>query len=182
MSWAPDGRLLVYLVRETGPKLWALPLAGEGKAFALLRGELTGTHGQVSPDGRWLAYHSNETGRDEIYVRPFPSGSGKSQVSTDGGAFARWAATGRELFYMSRASNGSMMVVDVNGTGSTFDAGVPRRLFETEYINLPHTWNYHTYAVSPDGQRFLIPRPAGQAASASSSPIAVFLNWKPGAR
>lgn len=171
---------------KTTNDLWVLPLAGDSKPSPLLHMPFAESHGQISPDGKWLVYRSNETSRDELYVQPFPSGAGKWQISTSGGTFPRWRRDGRELLYMSQASGGKMMAVDVKSSGSTFEAGTPKELFDSPYINLPHAGNgagatpYHTYVVSADGQRFLIPHPQSSNASNLPMPIAVVENWAAG--
>lgn len=138
-------------------------------------------HGQISPDGKWLAYESNETGRTEVYVQPFPQGTSKWQVSTNGGTFSRWRRDGRELFYMSQNSRGKMMAVDVKSSGSAFEAGAPKELFDSGFVGAAHSGGpYHTYAVSPDGQRFLIPRSASNDQQTTAAPIVVVLNWLEG--
>jgi len=135
---------------------------------------------QVSPDGKWLAYQSNETGEGQIYVRPFPTGSGKWQMSTSGGFAPRWRGDGRELFYLDPQYK--LFAVSVQFNSSAVEAGVPKPLFDSGYVTLnshgaqPH----HAYAVLADGQRFLIPRPATNRAPDSSAPIAVVLNWAQG--
>jgi Tol biopolymer transport system component len=187
-SWSPDGRAIVYseVHPKTGSDLWMLSLSkGEGaetkKPIALHRTTFNENFAQISPDGKSLAYTSNETGGPEIYVQPFPTGSGKWQVSTTGGIFPRWRRDGRELFYLDRLTNGKMLAVDVNGTGSTLAVGSPKDLFDSGYINLGHTGPYHPLAVSADGQRFLIPRPETVASTdAFAAPIAVVLNWDEG--
>jgi Tol biopolymer transport system component len=184
VSWSPDGRSIVYSVvnPKTATDQWMLPLSGDRKPVPLLQTPFQESHGQISPDGKWLAYYSNETGRTEVYVQPFPQGTGKWQVSTNGGQFPRWRHDGRELFYMSQGSRGKMMAVDVKSSGSAFEAGAPKELFDSLYMNLPHGSGgpYSTYAVSPDGQRFLIPRPASNDQSATAAPIVVVLNWLEG--
>jgi hypothetical protein len=163
-----------------------LPLAGprestaDRKPVPLVHGPLAEDHGQVSPDGKWLAYQSNETGRFEIYIQPFPTGAGRWPISTSGGQFPRWRRDGRELFYMDRTSGGKIFAVDVNAVGLALVAGAPKALFDSGYINLNAGGTYHTFAVSADGQRFLIPRPPAGAADAAASPIAVVLNWAAG--
>ena len=179
MSWSPDRRFLVYWV--PGPKtagdLWVMSLTGDKKPSPLLQTPFNEGHGQISPNGKWIAYTSNETRRQEIYVRPFPSGDGVWPISVNGGTFARWRPDGTELFYMSATSLGKLMSVKVNPAGPTFEYGEPTALFDSGYVNFTHGLNYHTYAVSPDGQRFLIPRPEGAEEGAASTPITVVVNW-----
>jgi hypothetical protein len=126
-----------------------------------------------------VAFHSDESGINQVFVKPFPSGSGKWQASTSGGIFSRWRRDGRELFFMENSDFGRMMSVDVKFHGDSVEFGQPRPLFDTRYVNVTHGTNYHTYAVSPDGQRFLVPRPlsALRDDSATQAPISVALNW-----
>ena len=154
MSWSPDGQYIVYWV--PGNIQWILPLTGDRKPFQLSAGPTS--HAQISPDGKWIAYNSF-FGRAEIYVKPFPKGSGEVRVSKDGGVFARWRGDGKEIYYLSAGSSGQMMAVDITVNGSTIQAGTPRALFDSGYVNLNHSTNYHVFAVNRDGQRFLIPRP-----------------------
>ena len=181
MSWSPNGRSIVYEVLDpkTRTDLWVLPLTGDRKAVPLLHTPFDESHGQISPDGKWLAYYSNETGQAEVYVQPFPAGAGKWQVSTSGGVFPRWRGDGRELFYMDKGSGGKLIAVEIKSSGSIFEAATPRELFDTAYINLFHPGPYHTYAVSADGQRVLIPRPAN-ASEEIAAPIAVVVIWHSG--
>jgi Tol biopolymer transport system component len=146
----------------------------------LLHTPFNESHGQISPDGKQLAYYSNETGRNEVYVQPFPGGAGKWQVSTNGGVFPRWRRDGRELFYMSQTSGGKIIAVDVRSSGASFEPGPPKDLFDSPYINLSHTGPYHTFAVSADGQRFLIPHPPSNDAASVTMPIVVVENWAAG--
>jgi Tol biopolymer transport system component len=154
MSWSPDGKYIVYWV--PGNIQWILPLTGDRKPFQLSDGPTT--HAQISPDGKWVAYNSFVS-RAEIYVKPFPTGSGEVHVSKDGGVFARWRGDGKELYYLSGMSSGQMMAVDISVNGSKLQAGAPHALFDSGYLNLNHPTNYHVFAVTRDGQRFLIPRP-----------------------
>ncbi len=180
VSWSPDGNSIVYEVTGPGTNgdLWVLPLSGDRKPFPLLHTPFAESHAQISPDGKWFAYQSNESSRQEVYVQPFPSGSGKWQVSTNGGYFPRWRRDGHELFYMSQTSAGKMMAVDIRSSGSTFENGTPRDLFDSPYTNLQHAggFRYHPYAVSADGKRFLIPYSPSSDAANLTVPIAVVEN------
>jgi dipeptidyl aminopeptidase/acylaminoacyl peptidase len=180
MAWSRDGKSVVYWVQDpkTGGDQWVLPLGAEKKPLPLLQTQFQEGHPQIAPNGKWIAYQSNESGRAEIYVRPFPGGDGKWQVSTAGGTFMRWRADSAELFYLTAGSLGKLMSVNVNTAGPTFEYGDPIELFDSGYINFQHGLNYHTYAVSPDGQRFLIPRPeSALEGDAPPAPITVVTNW-----
>ena len=170
MSWSPDGKLLVFWVNDpkTRGDVWMIPVQGDRKPVPLLQTAADETLAQVSPDGKWMAYQSDETGMYQIYVRPFPEGSGnKSQVSADGAPalWPRWRGDGKELFFVSAPN---MVATDIRVTGSSIQPGVPQALFPL--VNNPsfagHGPAYHRYGVTPDGQRFLIPQPqTGLAAS-----------------
>jgi serine/threonine protein kinase/Tol biopolymer transport system component len=182
MSWSGAINTILFYVSD--PKnandVWALPLTGDRKPFPVLQTSFAEAHPQISPDGKWLAYTSNETGINQVYVQSFPPGHGKWQISNNGGQFSRWRADGKELFYMERGSYGKIMVVAVHATASTFEFSEPRPLFDSGYLNNApgHTGNYNTFDVSADGQRFLIPRPDPANSDAlASSPITVVLNW-----
>jgi hypothetical protein len=126
---------------------------------------------QFSPDGRWLAYVSNESGHYEVYVQPYPGPGGKLQISTDGGAEPLWNPNGRELFYRS---GNKMIVVDIT-TQPNFSAGKPKVLFAGQYQPSPSPVPNANYDVSPDGQRFLMLKPGGQDQAATQ--LNVVLNW-----
>jgi Tol biopolymer transport system component len=160
MSWSPDGQTLVYWT--SGPKTqgdaWALPLRGEKKPFPILNSGADERHPQISPDGRWIAYSSNETGRSEVYVQPFPEGT-KIQISLNGGVYPRWSNGGKEVVFMNLISVGNVMASTVHVTGSAIQRDDPKILFQTGYFNSPHAaGQYLPYAVSADGQRFLLPQ------------------------
>jgi Tol biopolymer transport system component len=182
VSWSPDGQSIVYSVLDprSFADQWMLPLSGDRKPVPLIHTPFLESHGQISPDGKWIAYYSNETGRPEVYVQSFPQGTGKWQISTTGGLFPRWRRDGRELFYMSQSSRGKMMAVDVKSSGAAFEASSPKELFDPGYVNLGHSGGgpYHTYAVSPDGQRFLIARSPSTDQQTTATPIVVVLNWQ----
>jgi eukaryotic-like serine/threonine-protein kinase len=181
VSWASDGRSIVLGVSDptTSQDIWVLQLSGERRAVPWLHTRFRENQGQISPDGRSLAYHSQESGPYEVFVRPFPSGSGQSQVSTNGGGFPMWRADGRERFYLSR-NLGSLFSVAVTSTGSTI--GKETELFESRFAsyNLGAGQPYSNYAISGDGQRILVARPT--ATEVVSAPIAVVVNWIDGVR
>jgi eukaryotic-like serine/threonine-protein kinase len=181
MSWSAAVNTVLFLLTDpkTGGDIWALPLNGDRKPFPLLQTTFNESHPQISPDGKWFAYESNETGRAEVYVQSFPPGRGKWQISSSGGAFARWRPDGKELFYMSAMSYGKIVGVSVQATGLTFEFSAPHPLFDSGYLNaVPGPGPYNTFDVSSDGQRFLIPRPVGtDTAALANSPINVVLNW-----
>jgi Tol biopolymer transport system component len=164
VSWSPDGKLLAFTDESptTALDIWILRVEGERKPLPFIRTPFSEEGAAFSPDGRWLAYSSNEPGRTEVYVQPFPGPGGKHLISTEGGGGPRWARNGRELFY----SNGNkMMVVDIQ-TEPTFTAGKPRLLFEGQYGG----WD-----VAPDGQRFLMIQSVEPEQPATQ--INVVLNW-----
>ncbi|MBZ5662512.1 MAG: protein kinase [Acidobacteriia bacterium] len=177
-SWSPDGQLLAFIQINptTGYDIWVLrmddPSTGSGqvrKAQPFLQTPFNEGAPRFSPDGRWLAYTSDESGRNEIYVQPYPGPGGKSQISTDGGTEPVWNPNGRELFYRS---GDKMMAVEI-ATQPGFAAGKARMLFEGQYVPTPAT--FPNYDVSPDGQRFLMLKAAEQATAPNQ--INVVLNW-----
>src|SRR5262249_40621883 len=154
----------------TGWDLWALPLTGDRKPIAVANGPFEERNGQFSPDGRWVAYQSNDTGSFEIYVQPFPGPGGKWKVSTAGGTDPRWRADGQELFFI--APDAKLMGASIRMSGSSFGAGSPTALFQTRIVT---AGNFkHEYDVSSDG-RFLVNTILDDAAP----PITLLLNWKP---
>jgi len=171
MSWSPDGQLLVFveISPTTGYDIWVLRLS-DHKAQPFLRTSFNESVPRFSPDGHWLAYISNETGRWEIYVQPYPGPGGKWQISTEGGTEPVWNPNGREVFYRS---GDKMMAVDIT-TRPSFEAGKPRVLFEGSYE--PPLGTTTNYDVSHDGQRFLMIRRVEQAEAAPTQ-INVVLNW-----
>ena len=157
---------------KTGTDLWVLPLSGEQKPFPFLQTEFTEGWARFSPDGKWIAYSSNESGTWQVYVQSFPASGGKWMISTDGGAQPQWRRDGKELFYIS--SNRKLMAVDVKGNGSTFEAGVPKALFDLRLQTpaLPGPRNF--YIAAANGQRFLV---VSASEERISTPTTVVLNW-----
>jgi len=170
-SWSPDGKLLAFneITPSRGIGVSVLRLS-DRKAQPILQTPFNESAPRFSPDGRWLAYVSDESGRYEIYVQPYPGPGGKWQISTEGGTEPAWNSNGRELFYRS---GDKMMAVDI-ATQPGFAAGKPRMLFEGQYQPTPVT--FPNYDVSPDGQRFLMLKPVEQAQAAPTQ-INVVLNW-----
>ena len=119
-SWSADGRFILYTLGESGsnPDVWVLPLEGDRKPFPFLQTPFKETQARFSPNGRWVAYVSNESGRNEVYVQTFPASGGKWPVSTKGGTSPLWRGDGKELFYDS--GDGKLMAVEVK-TGGTFE-------------------------------------------------------------
>ena len=172
-SWSPDGKFVLYesLGSSRSSDLFVLPITGDRKPFPLLQTQFGGTEGRISPDGRWVAYRSNESGRNEIYVAPFPGPGGKWQISTAGGSFPRWRHDGSEIFYLT--PDNRLMAASVNGKGTGFEVGAVKPLFATRIV----FGGDYQYDVSADGQRFLIDTSPEQATLA---PITVVLNWTAG--
>jgi Tol biopolymer transport system component len=179
-AWSPDGRFLLYQTQglKTGLDIWVLPLDGERKPFVFVQSSSTERYGQFSPDGRWVAYQSDESGQYDIYVRPFTGADGAAnpgaqwQVSTTGGISPRWRRDGKELYYI--APDGTLMAATVTSTGTAFEAGPPSALFQTRivYGGASPPAVRPEYDVAPDG-RFLI----NSVAEETTSPIIVIQNW-----
>jgi Tol biopolymer transport system component len=170
-DWSSNGRYLLYSVTpSSGTELWLLPLA-DRKPFRLLSASGSGAHASFSPDGRFLAYASDESGRLEVYVQTFPLSDRKWPISSSGGSEPRWRADGREIYYLSE--DGKLMAAAV-GPGPSFDA--PKSLFQTKAV--PGSIGFRThYIPSRDGRRFLVNTKSSDAAPAS---ITVELNWTAG--
>jgi Tol biopolymer transport system component len=177
-SVSSDGRFLLYDVIGRGPTrtdLWVLPLVGDRKPVPFANEQFDQIQGQFSPDGQWVAYTSNESGANEVLVRPFSpdssAGSARAAesvlVSKNGGASPRWRGDGRELFYLS--ADGTVMAVSVSANHG-FTSETPKPLFRAAGL-LPD------WGVTADGQRFLFAVPTGQG---TPSPFTVVLNWQAG--
>ena len=170
-DWSPDGRYILYT--STSPKtlndLWALPTFGERKPIPIAVGPFGELNAMFSPDGRFIAYQSGESGRVEIYVQTFPDGTGRWQVSNGGGIDPSWRADGKEIFY--RSPDQKLIAVEIRSTASEIEAGIPKVLFP---ITVRPGGGRNRYVPSADGQRFLIDAPLGREAM---SPTTVVLNW-----
>jgi Tol biopolymer transport system component len=167
-DWSPDGRHLIY--HDAGqPELWAIPLNGDRKPMLVTR-SLSGIidQAQFSPDSRWIAYNTNESGRHDVKVVPFPPTGEKWQISTAGGVQPTWCADGRELYFL--APDATLMAVDIR-PGGKFEWREPHPLFKTQ---LAVSYQMEQYAPAPDGKRFLFVLPASEA---STAPFNVILNW-----
>lgn len=167
-NWSPDGGLLLYspLTADSEWDIWALPLNGDRKPYPILNQKYTEFRPRFSPDGRWMLYTSNETGRNEIYVQAFPPSGGKWQVSVNGANTGHWRSDGKEIVF--EALDRKIMGVDVK-LGATFEAGIPHPLFE-----VPTAIVGSRLAMTADGQRFLVPLPSKSDESAA---LRVVLNW-----
>jgi hypothetical protein len=173
MSWSPDGSLLVY---SQGTDVWAVGLEGDPEPFPVLNDQYNEIFPIVSPDGEWIAYQSDETGQAEIYVKQFPEGPAKYRVSTEGGNLPRWRGDGRELYYTEPPN---MMAVEIEIDGDSLQPGVPRSLFTlggdpsmggagstVGNARIGFHPLYHRFAVTADGERFLLSRPGNAATGA----------------
>jgi eukaryotic-like serine/threonine-protein kinase len=170
-DWSRDGRYVLFDRGNIGAQdVWATPLADPNKAFPFVQSQFPERAGQFSADGRWVAYQSLQTGRNEIYVTPFPGGGARSQVSADGGTQARWSADGHELYFVSPGDD--LMVAAVDGSGSRFEVKDVRPLFRVNLFRGPRV-GLHSYAVSPDGKRFLI----NDAGEAGVPRVTLVTNW-----
>jgi Tol biopolymer transport system component len=173
-SWSRDGKYLLY-ERNGGTRtkvdLWILPMTGEAKPFPYLETPFEEVHAQFSPDGRWIAYTSNESGRPEVYIQSFPIGGGKWQISTTGGDQPQWRADGKELFYI--APDRSLMAVAI-ADGTTMEVGRPTVLFQTIIPVSGITDDRNNYVPSRDGQRFLV---NALADTGNLQPLIMVLNW-----
>lgn len=173
--WSTNGRFLLYHQIHSGRKMdtWALPLPDGGKPVALLQGPSNEVFAVFSPDGKWIAYSSDESGKWEVYVAPFSPGgapAGKRMVSDGGGSHPEWSRDGKQLYYL--AADKRIIVVATHISHEQFTAGVPRALFQSGIVD-----DFRArFAPASDGQQFLIPSAAGQGGPAVAT---VIVNWMP---
>jgi Tol biopolymer transport system component len=182
-DWSRDGRFLLYTIQDpkTNSDLWVAPLTAEaqlaGPPAPFANTEFSEQQGQFSPDGRWIAYVSDESGRPEIHVQAFPvptGGGSKTLISRDGGTQPRWRRDGKELFYVSL--DGKMMAVDVS-SGQAFKASVPKALFQVPIYGDDSAQSFFRWDTMADGQRFLV-----DTVESSPGPLTMVLNWMAGVK
>jgi eukaryotic-like serine/threonine-protein kinase len=166
-DWSPDGKFLLYSKNEptTNRDVWVLPLTGEQKPYPLLQTQFMESYAQFSPNGHWVAYLSNETGNDELYVARFDNPRERTRVSTAGASQPRWRGDGKELLYV--AADNRLMAVQVK-MGDKLDLGAPVGLFQMDSIA------QHAYDVNTTGDRFLV---VATEQTARAAPFTVVLNW-----
>jgi Tol biopolymer transport system component len=169
-SWSPDGQYIVGSLQGAGGTRLALVKVGVNQTKPLTTSKGNETNGQLSRDGKWLAYASDESGEWEIYVTSFPGAAGKWQVSQGGGTEPRWRADGKELFYIN--AKGTLMSVQVNTEGG-FSTGTPVDLFPLGGRAPISSSDLFSYDVAPDGKRFLVNR---YTKPASLPPLDIVLN------
>lgn len=174
-DWSRDGRYIIY--RQSDPKtqfdIWALPLFDKENPFPLLQSAANESGGVLSPDGHWLAYHSDESGRYEIYAQSFPGGGGKKRISTGGGVWPYWRGDGKELYY--RSPDDKLMAVAITGQTSLV-ASAPVALFEFRSGGLP---DQPYYSVSRDGRHFLL---NAIVDAETNTPLTAVVNWAAGVK
>jgi hypothetical protein len=176
LSVSPDGKFLLYQKTQPTQDLWVLPLSGDRKPFPFIATEAAEAVGQFSPNGRWIAYRSNQSRRNEVDVSPFPPPGKVTHVSTRGGHNPKWRADGKELFYITPTD--VMMSVDVDPNGAEFVVGSERRLFEAPFARIGQSWSW--YDVAPDGQTFLVNLLGDRRPG--PLPLTLIVNWLEGVR
>ena len=187
-SWSADGRFLLYhsIDPQTNADLWVVPMVGDRTPSVFLKTPFREAYGAFSPDGRWVAYQSNESGRTEIYVRPFVPPGAAGTAAGRPGASGRcprraasmpvWRPDGKELYYLNPA--GAMMAAPITVTGATLEPGAPVVLFPTRIFGGGvDAQQGRQYDVAPDG-RFLI----NTELDSGAAPITLLQNWNPEAK
>ncbi len=166
-DWSADGKLILFNLRSQ--EIDAIPVGGDRKPYPVLKADFRQDHGRLSPDGRWIAYVSRESGRDEVFVQNFPPAGGKWQISNTGGTEPSWRGDGRELYFVSESK---FKAVEIKASGPGFQAGIPHDLFQ---VQLDPNNRRNRYVPAPDGQRFLfvtVPKVLDTAA------FVVVQNWQ----
>jgi Tol biopolymer transport system component len=191
-AWSPDGQVLAFVAQQLEPDhydILTLPRAGNRQPTTVMRSRFNESHPDFSPDGRWLAYASDESGRSEIYVQPYPGPGARVLISTDGGTAPAWARNGQQLFYLAPALSEQhavaprrpeskagvrMMAVSVTH-GTQLTAGRPRMLFES--TTLSPGAPIRNYDVTSDG-RFLAVQPHAERSPIKPAQIVLVQNWQ----
>jgi len=175
-DWSPDGRYILYVNGTAsvgnGAKIWVLPLSGDRKPYPYIAAPGNQQYAQFSPDGRWVAYSSDESGLLEVYVAPFPWTGAKWQISNGGGVLPRWRRDGKEIFFLKMGSAGTF-AADVDGHGPSFEVGAQHTLYNVNNLS-PNTAGQQ-YSVTADGQRFL--QITTGDAGKGRLPLNVIQNW-----
>ena len=171
-DWSRDGRFLLFSApgETTNWDIWVLPMEGDRKPLPLVRTPALEGGGTFSPDGKWIAYMSIESGQTNVFAAPFPGPGERVAISTAGGRSPKWRGDGKEIFYL--ADDGKMMAVPIR-TAATIEAGVPVPLFEARAKSQPG-W---AYDVTPDGQKFIV---VSRVSEREVPPFAVIVNWMSG--
>ncbi len=171
-SWSPDGEVLIYSQNhpKTGLDLWSLPIGEESKPTKFIVTSYNEFAPKFSPEGKWIAYVSDESGQNEVYVQQFPGPGGKLQISKNGGSFPAWAPNGEKLFYVN---DNTMMAVEIS-TKPKFEASPPQQLFKSEYLSIGSNPSIPNYDLSPNGDYFVMIRTEQGKAPTR---LHVILNW-----
>jgi Tol biopolymer transport system component len=183
-SWSPDGRTLLFTQRlgsaaPVNRDIWTLTLGDSApQARPLLVSDSDESSAELSPDGRYVAYESNQSGRSEVYVQPFPGPGRRDLVSIDGGGQPLWARNGRELFYRASGPGPMMRMMAVDVTlGQVLTAGRPHVLWEAARARYPGGTGGRTYDVAPDGRRFLMIHQRDPAPQPPITHVVLVQNW-----
>jgi Tol biopolymer transport system component len=167
-DWSPDGKFILFQSNhpKTKSDVWVVPMTGDRKPFPFLQTEYSESNARFSPDMKWIAYQSDESGPNQIYVRPFPGPGAKWQISTSGGTRPSWDRNGKEIFYLN---GGKILSAEVNGNGSTFETGKVKLYFDPSSIG-----GTLVRDISGDGQSILLEIPRGLR---TSTPLTIVVNW-----
>jgi Tol biopolymer transport system component len=172
-DWSRDERYILYIDQSSLMNLWALPLKGDRRPVAVVQTSFRVPMGKFSPDGKWVAFVSDQSGEGQVYVQAFPSGEHRHPVSNTGGGWPVWSGDGKELFYRRLAdTNDTIMAVSIKVGSDGINPGPPRELFSARFS----CRTTYCYDVTRDGQRFLISEPV--STTAELNPLTVALNWQ----
>lgn len=167
-DWSLDNKWILYhrATQQTGRDLWLVPVTGDRQPRPFLTTDAEEWNARFSPDSAWVAFASNEVGTQEIFVAPVQGLGAKTRISVGGGTAPRWRRDGKELYFLSLVSLGSMMASEIKVAGSSVQRDVPRVLFQSVFMSTGHAaGHYHAFAVASNGQQFLIPQPESLGAA-----------------